>query len=150
MPGYSRHRRGKGFSYTDAAGAPLPPEEVERVRSLAIPPAWTDVWICPHANGHLQATGTDASGRRQYLYHPDWRVRRDRSKFDRVTAAAAQLPQARRRIAAATSEGAPISLAGALKSRDRRSARAASGRSAGPSGSAAATGGRLACAASLT
>ncbi|MDO5534553.1 MAG: DNA topoisomerase IB [Propionibacteriaceae bacterium] len=100
MPGHARRRRGKGFSYTDPDGAALPPEEVERVKALAIPPAWTDVWICPLANGHLQATGTDAAGRRQYLYHPDWRTKRDRSKFDRVTEAATMLPQARRRIAA--------------------------------------------------
>lgn len=108
MPGHTRRRRGKGFSYTDASGAALPPDEVERVRSLAIPPAWTDVWICPVANGHLQATGTDAAGRRQYLYHPDWRTKRDRSKFDRVREAAAMLPQARRRITAdLAAEGMP-------------------------------------------
>lgn len=100
QPGYARRRRGKGFSFSDAQGRPLPPEEVDRVKSLAIPPAWRDVWICPVANGHLQATGTDDAGRRQYLYHPDWRVRRDRSKFERVTTAAAMLPQARRRVAA--------------------------------------------------
>ena len=98
-PGHTRRRRGKGFSYTDHLGLPLPPEEVARVRALAIPPAWTDVWICPVPNGHLQATGTDAAGRRQYLYHPDWRTKQDRSKFDRVTEAASSLPQARRRIA---------------------------------------------------
>lgn len=98
QPGFTRRRRGTGFSYADADGAALPAEEVERIRALAIPPAWTDVWICPHPNGHLQALGTDAAGRKQYLYHPDWRVRRDRSKFSRVTAAAASLPQARRRI----------------------------------------------------
>ncbi|MDN5570992.1 MAG: DNA topoisomerase IB [Propionibacteriaceae bacterium] len=98
QPGFTRRRRGTGFSYADADGAALPAEEVERIRALAIPPAWTDVWICPHPYGHLQALGTDAAGRKQYLYHPDWRVRRDRSKFSRVTAAAASLPQARRRI----------------------------------------------------
>lgn len=100
QPGYTRRRRGKGFSFADADGKPLPPDEVERVKSLAIPPAWRDVWICPVPNGHLQATGTDDAGRRQYLYHPDWRARRDRSKFDRVTTAAAMLPEARRRVAA--------------------------------------------------
>ena len=100
LPGYSRRRRGTGFSYADAEGRRLPPEEIARIRALAIPPAWTDVWICPLANGHLQACGTDAAGRRQYLYHPLWRLRRDRSKFERVTAAAAMLPEARRRIAA--------------------------------------------------
>ncbi|HHW83322.1 MAG TPA: DNA topoisomerase IB [Actinomycetales bacterium] len=107
--GYTRTRRGTGFSYTDADGAKLPPDELERVKSLAIPPAWTDVWICRYPNGHLQATGTDDAGRRQYLYHPDWRVRRDRSKFDRVTQAAAMLPGARRRIASDLKlEGMPL------------------------------------------
>ncbi|HHV21040.1 MAG TPA: DNA topoisomerase IB [Propionibacterium sp.] len=98
QPGFTRRRRGKGFSYADADGTPLSPDQVERVKSLAIPPAWQDVWICPVPNGHLQATGTDDAGRRQYLYHPDWRARRDRSKFDRVTTAAGMLPQARRRV----------------------------------------------------
>ncbi|MDO5495640.1 MAG: DNA topoisomerase IB [bacterium] len=97
--GYTRRRRGTGFSYLDADGHALPPDEVERVKGLAIPPAWEDVWICRYPNGHLQATGTDDAGRRQYLYHPDWRIRRDRSKFERVTQAAAMLPGARRRIA---------------------------------------------------
>ncbi|WP_300082990.1 DNA topoisomerase IB [Propioniciclava sp.] len=98
IAGYTRRRSGTGFSYRDAAGAALPPDEVARIKALAIPPAWTDVWICPYPNGHLQALGTDAAGRRQYLYHPDWRSRRDRSKFARVTEAASMLPQARRRI----------------------------------------------------
>lgn len=96
--GFTRSRRGKGFSYSDADGRPLDAEHVERIRSLAIPPAWSDVWICPHPNGHLQAVGTDDAGRRQYLYHPEWRRRRDRSKFDRVKEAARHLPAARRRI----------------------------------------------------
>lgn len=99
MTGFTRRKRGTGFSYTDADGDALPKDEVERIKSLAIPPAWTDVWICPHPNGHLQATGTDDAGRRQYLYHPDWRSKRDRSKFERITAAAEMLPSARRRIA---------------------------------------------------
>ncbi|HHT11862.1 MAG TPA: DNA topoisomerase IB, partial [Propionibacterium sp.] len=99
MTGFTRRKRGTGFSYTDADGDALPKNEVERIKSLAIPPAWTDVWICPHPNGHLQATGTDDAGRRQYLYHPDWRSKRDRSKFERITAAAEMLPSARRRIA---------------------------------------------------
>ncbi|WP_282005294.1 DNA topoisomerase IB [Propioniciclava sinopodophylli] len=112
MPGHTRRRRGKGFSYTGADGAALPPDEVERIRSLAIPPAWTDVWICPVPNGHLQATGTDAAGRRQYLYHPDWRSKRDRSKFDRVTEAATMLPQARKRIASDLAlDGMPLERA---------------------------------------
>jgi DNA topoisomerase-1 len=99
MRGWTRRRAGKGFSYRDADGHPLPPEEVERIRSLAIPPAWKNVWICPIPNGHIQAVGTDDAGRRQYLYHPDWRVKRDKQKFDRVLAAAAQLPKARRHVA---------------------------------------------------
>nr|NLD40583.1 DNA topoisomerase IB [Actinomycetales bacterium] len=107
--GYTRRRRGRGFSYGDAKGGALPPGEVERIRALAIPPAWTDVWICPHPNGHLQATGTDDAGRRQYLYHSEWRERRDRSKFERVAEAAAMLPEARRRIAADLRlEGMPL------------------------------------------
>lgn len=97
--GYTRRRRGKCFSYMDAEGAKLPPEEVDRIRSLVIPPAWQDVWISPHPNGHLQATGTDEAGRRQYLYHPEWRERQDRSKFERVARSASRLPTVRRRIA---------------------------------------------------
>jgi DNA topoisomerase I len=98
--GITRRRRGTGFSYEDAAGVPVRDEEVlERIRSLAIPPAWDDVWICPDAAGHIQATGTDAAGRRQYLYHPDWRVRRDAEKFDRMLAFAQALPRLRERVA---------------------------------------------------
>jgi len=96
--GWKRIRSGRGFRYLDGSGQPLPPEQVERIRSLAIPPAWQDVWICPYPNGHLQATGTDAAGRRQYLYHPAWRVLQDRSKFDRVAAAALRLPTARDQV----------------------------------------------------
>ena len=84
--------------YRDEAGLPLSAEQVERVRALVIPPAWTDVWICPVPNGHIQAIGTDAAGRRQYIYHPDWRLRRDKLKFDRVLEAARRLPHARRTI----------------------------------------------------
>ncbi len=98
MKGWTRRRAGKGFSYRDAAGAKLPPDDVERIKTLVIPPAWSDVWICPLANGHLQAVGTDAAGRRQYLYHPQWRLRRDRGKFLRVTEAAHQLPEARQQV----------------------------------------------------
>ena len=97
-PGYTRRRYGGGFGYRDSDGRALDAAEVERIRSLAIPPAWTDVWICPYPNGHLQAVGTDDAGRRQYLYHPAWRMRRDRSQFERVAAAAEHLPTARRRI----------------------------------------------------
>ena len=112
QPGWSRRRAGKGFSYRDESGNKLPPEAVERIKALAIPPAWTDVWICPLPNGHLQATGTDDAGRRQYLYHPLWRTRRDRSKFERVQQAAGLLPRARRRVAAdLAAEAMPLTRA---------------------------------------
>jgi DNA topoisomerase-1 len=77
---------GRGFVYLDEHGERLSEEDAERVRGLVIPPAWTDVWVTPHADGHLQAVGTDAAGRRQYLYHPDWRSRRDAAKFERMEA----------------------------------------------------------------
>ena len=94
-PGWTRRRSGKGFSYVDEAGAPLAPEHVARCKELVIPPAWRDVWICPHPNGHIQAVGTDDAGRRQYLYHPWWRKKRDEAKHDRVLEVASRLPQAR-------------------------------------------------------
>jgi DNA topoisomerase I len=95
-PGWARQRRGRGFQYVDEAGRPLAPDDIERCRMLTIPPAWRDVWICPLPNGHLQAVGTDEAGRRQYLYHPAWRERRDKAKFERVLDVAARLPNARR------------------------------------------------------
>lgn len=97
-PGWSRVRRGSGFSYVDTQGSPLPAGDVEHCRSLVIPPAWREVWICPHHNGHLQAVGVDDAGRRQYLYHPEWRRRRDEAKFDHVLRVAARLPAARRTV----------------------------------------------------
>lgn len=70
-PGFCRLRHGRGFRYLDAQGEPLhDPTELARIRELVIPPAWRDVWICTRPNGHLQAVGTDAAGRRQYVYHP--------------------------------------------------------------------------------
>ena len=96
-PGYTRRRAGRGFTYVDASGARVTDAEVlARIRALAIPPAWTDVWICTDERGHLQAVGTDAAGRRQYLYHPVWRQRRDREKFDHMLVFAAALPRIRR------------------------------------------------------
>jgi len=99
-PGITRRRRGRGFSYEDAAGDPVRDEEtLQRIRALVIPPAWEEVWICANPVGHIQAAGTDAAGRRQYLYHADWRVRRDAEKFDRMLAFARVLPRLRERIA---------------------------------------------------
>jgi DNA topoisomerase IB len=97
-PGLARRRRGRGFEYLDAQGARLRDEEaLARVRELAIPPAWREVWICGDPLGHLQATGIDAAGRKQYLYHPSWRARRDRAKFEAMLAFAQTLPKLRRR-----------------------------------------------------
>jgi DNA topoisomerase IB len=95
-PGISRRRRGRGFSYEDRRGRPIADEgTLERISALAIPPAWTDVWICADPGGHLQAVGTDAAGRRQYLYHEAWRARRDVQKFRRVERFAEALPALR-------------------------------------------------------
>jgi DNA topoisomerase I len=93
--GWTRRRAGRGFLYLDENGNRLPEEDVSRVKALAIPPAWTNVWICRLPHGHLQAVGTDDAGRRQYLYHPDWRARQDELKFARVTRAARRLPAMR-------------------------------------------------------
>jgi len=100
-PGYRRRRRGRGFSFVDGEGRPITdPEQLDRMRSLAIPPAWRDVWVCPDPAGHIQATGIDAAGRKQYLYHPLWRAKRDEAKFDHVREVALRLPALRRRVAA--------------------------------------------------
>ncbi|HZF07789.1 MAG TPA: DNA topoisomerase IB [Thermoanaerobaculia bacterium] len=99
LPGLRRRRSGKGWTYLDPAGKVIrDPEERVRIDALAIPPAWTDVWICPRANGHLQATGRDARGRKQYRYHPDWREVRDETKFGRMLAFAQALPGMRARV----------------------------------------------------
>ncbi len=116
--GWTRRRAGKGFSYRDAGGDALPAVEVERIKALAIPPAWRDVWICPHENGHIQAVGTDDAGRRQYLYHPDWRTKRDELKFDRVKMAGTRLAKARERLVDdLRAEGMPLSRAAATATR---------------------------------
>jgi DNA topoisomerase I len=96
-PGIRRLRRGRSFRYVDADGRPVPASDLARIRSLAIPPAWTEVWICPNARGHLQATGRDARGRKQYRYHPKWREIRDDTKYGRMLAFGAALPLIRRR-----------------------------------------------------
>jgi len=98
-PGIHRVRSGKGFRYVDAAGQPVrDPAVLERISSLVLPPAWEDVWICAVPNGHVQATGVDAKGRRQYRYHDAWRVQRDLAKHDRILDFAARLPAARERL----------------------------------------------------
>ena len=99
QPGMRRLRRGNGFSYRDVDGHRVNDEEaLQRIRALAIPPAYADVWICTNPRGHLQATGRDARQRKQYRYHAQWRVLRDHGKFDRVLAFGAALPALRRRV----------------------------------------------------
>ena len=97
-PGWTRVRHGRGHRYLDVDGSPLGAEEVARVKALVIPPAWRDVWVSPYPNAHLQAVGTDEAGRRQYLYHPHWRRKRDEAKFDRVLEMADKLPEVRKRL----------------------------------------------------
>lgn len=100
-PGIVRLRRGKGFCYRRHDGSLVCQEdELARIRQLSIPPAYEKVWICPHPHGHLQATGLDARGRKQYRYHPVWRSERDANKFERLQAFALALPRIRRRISA--------------------------------------------------
>ena len=98
-PGIRRRRSGESFRYLDLDGKEVvQPERLNRIRSLAIPPAWTDVWICPSARGHLQATGRDAKGRKQYRYHPRWREVRDENKYARMVDFGRALPRLRRRV----------------------------------------------------
>jgi DNA topoisomerase-1 len=97
-PGIRRRRAGKGFVYIAPGGTRVTGAERQRIKELAIPPAWTDVWICPSANGHILATGRDAKGRKQYRYHPRWRQTRDGHKFERTLAFAEALPGLRRRV----------------------------------------------------
>jgi DNA topoisomerase-1 len=100
-PGLTRVRRGKGFSYHDHNGEVITDEAtVTRINDLVIPPAWKKVWISPYANGHIQAVGTDAAGRRQYLYHQRWQEERNEEKFDRVLQMSRHLPDMRKQIAA--------------------------------------------------
>ena len=108
MPGWSRVRHGRGFRYLDMDGRALETIDVDRCKKLVIPPAWQEVWICPVENGHLQAVGTDDAGRRQYLYHPAWRERRDAEKFTHMEGFAARLLQ--RRAAARRQIGEELDL----------------------------------------
>jgi len=99
MPGIRRKRVGKRFSYIGLDGKTIHnPDELQRIKKLGIPPAWTDVWICPNPQGHIQATGRDAKGRKQYRYHPRWREVRDETKYDRMIAFGETLPAIRQRI----------------------------------------------------
>ena len=99
--GISRRSAGKGFTFLDPDGRTVrDPETLRRIRSLGIPPAWTRVWICPIEKGHIQATGRDARGRKQYRYHPGWHAVRDETKYTRMLAFAEKLPQIRRRVKA--------------------------------------------------
>jgi DNA topoisomerase IB len=98
-PAISRRRRGRGFEYLDESGERIEdPDVLERIRALAIPPAWEDVWICADSLGHIQATGVDARGRKQYRYHDLWRDRRDRQKFDAMVDFARTLPKLREQV----------------------------------------------------
>ena len=98
-PGIRRRRSGKGFSYIGPDGEQVRQRQrLERIRSLAVPPAWTNVWICPNPNGHIQATGRDAKGRKQYRYHPRWREVRDETKYGRMVDFGRALPRIRRRV----------------------------------------------------
>jgi DNA topoisomerase-1 len=128
--GLRRVRAGRGFSYKDASGLPITDSGLrDRIESLAIPPAWTDVWICPYANGHIQATGLDAAGRRQYIYHPAWREQKDRIKYDRALSLAESLPTARRRVTIDLRDEQPTkerSLAAAFRMLDTGSLRVGS------------------------
>jgi DNA topoisomerase-1 len=98
-PGMTRRRRGKGFEYLDESGERIDDEDtIEHIRSLAIPPAWEEVWICSDPLGHIQATGVDVRGRKQYRYHDRWRERRDRQKFDSMVEFAQALPKLREQV----------------------------------------------------
>ncbi|MBV9213388.1 MAG: DNA topoisomerase IB [Actinobacteria bacterium] len=98
-PGIRRRRRGRGFEFVDEDGNRVDePEVLARIGELVIPPAWDEVWVCPYPLGHIQATGIDARGRKQYIYHPHWRARRDQQKFDSMIDFARALPLMRRRI----------------------------------------------------
>lgn len=121
--GFTRKGAGRGFVYLDQEGKRLnDPEVGERIKALVIPPAWRDVWICPYPNGHMQAVGIDAAGRKQYLYHEGWRMRRDQEKFDHMIAFAEILPILRTRTADHLQRrgvGRERVLAGAVRLLDR-------------------------------
>ena len=101
QPGYTRRRKGDDFEYLDLEGKPIQDEQrLLRIKRLAIPPAYTDVWICPTANGHIQATGRDARRRKQYRYHERWREVRDENKYEKMALFGEALPKIRKRVEA--------------------------------------------------
>ena len=105
-PGILRRRRGRGFTYEWPDGTKVTdPAVLERISTLVLPPAWDQVWICPWPNGHIQAIGTDAAGRRQYRYHDDWRLQRDAAKHQKVLEVARRLPKARERVSDHLAQG---------------------------------------------
>ncbi|MCW2745847.1 MAG: topoisomerase [Mycobacterium sp.] len=122
-PGIVRRRAGRGFVYLDDGQRVEAAEVLTRIRELGIPPAWRDVWICPDPNGHLQATGIDAAGRKQYRYHDAWRARRDAEKFDDMTRFARALPALRERVEADLAATGKLTrarvLAGSVRLLDR-------------------------------
>ncbi|MBT2515397.1 DNA topoisomerase IB [Arthrobacter sp. ISL-30] len=125
-PGIARRRAGRGFFYLDETGARITdPATLARIKDLAIPPAWKDVWICPWPNGHIQALGTDDAGRRQYLYHPIWREKQDKEKFARSLEFGYRLPRVRRAVARHLLDDDPRlrSLAAAVRLMDKASLR---------------------------
>ncbi|MCU1436935.1 MAG: topoisomerase [Naasia sp.] len=138
--GYTRQRAGTGFTYKPVGGgtALADPELRARFDALAIPPAWTNVWICPYDNGHIQAVGFDTAGRKQYLYHPGWREKKDRVKYDRAMALAEALPVARRMVTMHLRSEGPTrerALAAAFRMLDTGSLRVGSERYAHANGS---------------
>ncbi|WP_341952923.1 DNA topoisomerase IB [Salinibacterium sp. TMP30] len=137
--GYHRVRSGRGFSFRDPQGTTVVDRQRrERFMSLGIPPAWSDVWIAPYENGHIQATGLDAAGRRQYIYHPVWRERHDREKFDRALALAEALPSARAHVTRtlrSSDDAHERSLAAAFRMLDTGALRIGSERYADENGS---------------
>src|SRR4051812_43587698 len=98
QPGIRRRKSGKGWTYTRPDGSTVGGQQRARINALVIPPAWTDVWICPTANGHIQATGRDDKGRKQYRYHDRWREIRDADKFDQLASFGGALPELRAKL----------------------------------------------------
>lgn len=129
-PGIRRRRRGRGFSYEHDNGRPVAAAARRRIATLAIPPAWRDVWIAPEGNAHLQATGFDAAGRKQYRYHPDWTEATAVEKFQRLAAIAEHLPDLRKQVAAdLETDGPARPVATVVRLIDRALIRPGSGRS---------------------